>query len=48
MAQERRIEKDIAENTTLVTDKIDLLCLLKEYPDEDDVYRKKIKVGPVH
>jgi len=45
MAQEKKIEKEIAENTRLVSDKMHLTCLLGEYLDEHDVYRVKIKVS---
>ncbi|XP_074599449.1 ubiquitin thioesterase otubain-like isoform X2 [Brevipalpus obovatus] len=43
IAQEKNIEKEIAENSRLVSDKMPLTCLLNEYMDEHDVYRVKIK-----
>jgi len=44
LAQEKQIERDIANRIKLIGDKTDLTCLLREYPDEDIIYQDKIKV----
>ncbi|XP_053211844.1 ubiquitin thioesterase OTUB1-like [Panonychus citri] len=43
IAQQRQIEKEIADSIKLVGDRMDLSFLLSEYPDEDDLIRNKIK-----
>lgn len=46
MAQERQIEKEIADNIPLISDKIGLDVLLNEYQfTDDESYQKKIYVG---
>lgn len=45
MAQERQIEKEIADNIPLISDKIGLEVLLNEYQfTDDELYQKKIYV----
>ena len=44
IAQQRQIEKEIADSIKLVGDRMDLSFLLSEYPDEDDLIKNKIKV----
>ncbi|XP_070578302.1 ubiquitin thioesterase OTUB1-like [Ptychodera flava] len=43
LAQQDRIEKEIAECTELIGDKEDLCLLKKEYSDEDQVYQQKLR-----
>lgn len=46
LAQERQIEKEIADNIPLISDKIGLDILLTEYQfTDDESYQKKIYVG---
>ena len=46
MAQERQIEKEIADNIPLISDKIGLEVLLNEYQfTDDESYQKKIYVS---
>lgn len=46
MAQERQIEKEIADNIPLISDKIGLEALLHEYQyTDDESYQKKIYVS---
>ena len=48
MAQERQIEKEIADNIPLISDKIGLDALLHEYQyTDDELYQKKIYVGAI-
>ena len=44
MAQEKSIEKAIAETVKLISERASLNCLLLEYPNDDKVYQEKIKV----
>ncbi|XP_035683322.1 ubiquitin thioesterase OTUB1-like isoform X1 [Branchiostoma floridae] len=43
MAQQDRIQQEIAETSQLIGDHEDLLLLSKEYSEEDNVYQGKIK-----
>ncbi|XP_019624281.1 PREDICTED: ubiquitin thioesterase OTUB1-like [Branchiostoma belcheri] len=43
MAQQDRIQQEIAETSQLIGDHEDLLLLSKEYSEEDSVYQGKIK-----
>ncbi|RWS01361.1 hypothetical protein B4U80_09117, partial [Leptotrombidium deliense] len=43
IAQERRIEKEIAEKICLIGDKCDLVSVAAEYPAEDNAFQDKIK-----
>lgn len=42
LAQEKQIEKDIAESIPLVGNKLEITALLNEYSAEDSVYQQKV------
>ncbi|KAG0425548.1 hypothetical protein HPB47_027293, partial [Ixodes persulcatus] len=43
LAQEKEIEREIAERIPLIDNKKDLSVLQKEYSLEDDIYQQKVK-----
>uniref|UniRef100_A0A4D5R974 Ubiquitin thioesterase n=1 Tax=Scolopendra viridis TaxID=118503 RepID=A0A4D5R974_SCOVI len=43
IAQERQIEREIAETTPLISDRHEISSLQKEYADDDTVYLEKLK-----
>ncbi|XP_077989650.1 ubiquitin thioesterase OTUB1-like [Glandiceps talaboti] len=43
IAQQDRIEKEIAENTSLIGDKEDLCILTREYAEDDQIYQQKLR-----
>lgn len=44
MAQQNRIDSEIKDKLPLVSDLVSLDVLLNEYPEDDVVYRNKIRV----
>ncbi|XP_057244546.1 ubiquitin thioesterase OTUB1 [Malurus melanocephalus] len=45
MAQQDRIQQEIAVQNPLVSERLELSELYKEYAEDDHVYQEKIKVG---
>ncbi|EPQ06472.1 Ubiquitin thioesterase OTUB1 [Myotis brandtii] len=45
MAQQDRIQQEIAVQNPLVSERLELSVLYKEYAEDDNIYQQKIKVG---
>lgn len=45
MAQQDRIQQEIAVHNPLVSERLELSVLYKEYAEDDNIYQQKIKVG---
>lgn len=44
LAQEKQIEKEIAESIPLVGKRLEIIALQNEYSSDDHVYQQKVKV----
>jgi ubiquitin thioesterase protein OTUB1 len=44
LAQEKQIEKEIAESIPLVGRKLEIIALINEYSNDDQIYQQKVLV----
>ncbi len=44
LAQEKQIEKEIAESIPLVGHKLEIIALINDYSNDDQIYQQKVLV----